>query len=100
MFIEELLAIGQQLRRMVEEDDEQVVAYAVRGECMPDTRFDCLRRILEQGIGCWDVDGKSQGEERRTVSECATIMVFMSRANTLAMRVAKMKELFWDLEES
>ena len=92
-FIQELIGIGQQGRKIAEADDDRAIACVARGKDLPTTRMDRLRQILEKGVGYVDESGKIRGEDRLE-REFGKTMAFALRINQLTMKVVKMKSLF------
>ncbi|TFK53826.1 hypothetical protein OE88DRAFT_1656182 [Heliocybe sulcata] len=91
-FMIELASIGNAAREMEEQDDEDAMRLAARGEDIPPPRLERVRYMLEKGVG-HHVRNEREREEggggRRSVEGRA--VAFANRVNGLALGLTRLR---------
>ncbi|KAG6852870.1 hypothetical protein C0991_008450 [Blastosporella zonata] len=87
-FMMELAAIGAQAKDMEDADNEVAMKHAQRGEDIPPSKMERVKKMLEQGVGY--AEGRREAEERRRSVEGRAV-AFTNRINALSLGMTRLR---------
>ncbi|KAG6812675.1 hypothetical protein H0H92_001433 [Tricholoma furcatifolium] len=87
-FMSELTAIGTQAKEIEDQDNETAMKYAQRGEDIPPTRMDRVKKMLEQGVGY--AEGRREAADGRRSVEGRAV-AFTNRINALSLGMTRLR---------
>ncbi|KAG6845248.1 hypothetical protein H0H87_011983 [Tephrocybe sp. NHM501043] len=87
-FMLELAAIGAQAKDIEDADNETAMQYAQRGEDIPPSKMDRVRKMLEQGVGY--AEGRQEAAEGRRSVEGRAV-AFTNRINALSLGMTRLR---------
>ncbi|KAG6917721.1 hypothetical protein DXG01_001372 [Tephrocybe rancida] len=87
-FMIELAAIGAQAKEIEDADNDTAMQYAQRGEDIPPSKMERVRKMLEEGVGY--ADGRREAEEGRRSVEGRAV-AFTNRINALSLGMTRLR---------